>query len=402
MDGMEFETGEAGPIRRARTRKAALEALERLLQAHAVLSAQRSPESSYSLLRPARPEEIELIEAVFLYCGVPLPDTLRAIYGRTLGVGNPISALPILSVPFLRAALPDEGFGSQWVGLEMFETALGVFRDETALERPHFLSLGHAAPVGLTVSRNGLCSLEDYEGHQSLPPAEDFNLVFEVAFCTFVDQVLLTWANDLAGAVLKPQDLDLRRGARLNTLPPGVQDAMAQLLTPRSVRPQCQGEVQALDHTDLMRLTRRGGEGTVEALHGPAIAVVGLPYGDYPEVAGQIAPGTLLRMQPVGDNPHDENAIEVWYDEGSAPARVGFVERSNAPRIRHLPQGATAWRLRVVERSDQVIYATLELVRQDAVRGLTDASLVSDLASANDYDLFSSSQAPKAWRPEQP
>ena len=258
MDGMEFDTGEAGPIRRARTRKAALEALERLLRAHAVLSAQRSPESSYSLLRPARPEEIELIEAVFLYCGVPLPDTLRAIYGRTLGVGNPISALPVLSVPFLRAALPDEGFGSQRVGLEMFETALGVFRDETALERPPFLSLGHAASVGLTVSRNGLWSLKDYQGRRELPPAEDFNLVFEVAFCTFVDQVLLTWANDLAGAVVKPRDLDVRRDAHSNTMPAAIQDALAHLLTPRSVRLQCLGEVQALDHTDLLRLTRPG------------------------------------------------------------------------------------------------------------------------------------------------
>lgn len=402
MDGMDFHTGAPPPAARARTRKAALEALERLLRAHTVLSEHRSPESPYGLLRPARSDEIELIEAVFLYCGVPLPDTLRAIYGRTLGIGNPISALPVLSVPFLRAALPDEGFGSQSIGLEVFESSLGVFRDDSAFERPPFLALGHAAPAGLTVSRNGLWSPEDYQGRRDLPPAEDFNLVFEVAFCTFVDQVLLTWANDLAGAIVKPCDLDLRRGARLSALPVAVQDAMAHLLTPRSVRPQRQGDVQAQDHTDLLRLTRRGEENPVAALHGPAFAVVGLPYGDYPKVSDQIAPGTLLRLQPVDDNPYDENAVEVWHDEGAGRARVGFVERRNALHVRDLPQGAAAWRLRVVERSDQVIYAMLELMRQDQASGPESATLVGASPSADDQDLFSSSQAPKVWLPRQP
>jgi hypothetical protein len=390
MDGLEFHTGEVRPVPRSRTRKAALDALERLLRAHAALSGERTPESPYGLLRPAQQGELDLIETTFLHCGVPLPDTLRAVYGRTLGIGNPISDMPILSVPFLHAALPDEGFGAPRVGLETFEAALGVFRDEAALERPPFLPIGHAAPAGLTVSRNGLWSLESYEGWRMFPRAEDFNLVFEVAFCAFVDQVLLTWANDLAGAVMRPRDLDLRQGARLNTLPAAVQDAMGQLLSPGRGRQPCQGEVQPLDHYDLLRLTRRGDDDPAYASHGPAIAVVGLPYGDYPQVAHQIGPGTLLQMQPADGNPHDENAVEVWYHGGSAPARVGYVERRNAPQMRALPQGAAAWRLRVVERSDQVIYGMLELVRPDEASSPVASTSESSPSSADGHDLFAS------------
>lgn len=199
MHPAQLNIGEAKSSPRTSSRKAALEALERLLRAHVALSERRDLEGAYALLRPAREDEIELIEAVFVHCGVPLPDTLRAIYRRTLGIGNPVSALPVLGVPFLRATLLDGDVGSMMVGLDAFEADLGVYRDEAALERPPFLHLGHTAPVGLTVSRNGLWLLKDYQGSSGLPQKEEFNLVFEVAFCTFVDQVLLLWANDRPG-----------------------------------------------------------------------------------------------------------------------------------------------------------------------------------------------------------
>jgi hypothetical protein len=202
------------------------------------LSEQRDSEGAYTLLRPAKEEEIDLVEAVFSHCGVPLPDTLRAIYRRTLGIANPLSRLPVLAVPFLRAALPDDGFGHPIVGLDAFEKELGLNRDEAAFERPPFLHLGHAAPLGLTVSRNGLWSLQDYQESEGLPHNEEFNLHFEAAFCAFVDQVLLLWANDLAGDLVKHQDLGLIRGARLSTMPLAVQEARALLVAPRTLSPK--------------------------------------------------------------------------------------------------------------------------------------------------------------------
>lgn len=394
VDRTELDIGgsDSGPQRTPR--RAALDALERLLRAHVALSEQRHPEGPYGLLRPARDEELDLIGAVFLHCGVPLPDTLRTIYRRTLGVGNPVSALPVLSVPFLQAALPDEGhgLGPRFVGLDAFEKELGVFRDEAAVERPPFLPLGHAELAGLTVSRNGLWSIGDYRGRRDLPPLRDFNLIFETAFRGFVDQVLLLWANDLAGAVVRQPDLDLGRGARLEAMPAAVQDAMAHLLAPRSLSPRSWGDVLALDHADLLRATRRADGGEGPGLQGPGIVVVGLPYGDYPRVAGLIGPGTPLRMHPVDDNPHDENAVEVWFD-GDSPARVGFVTRQAAPQVRALPQGAAAWRLRVTELSDQALLCALEAVGESGPQG-TDT--VDPSPSEGSLDLFA--KAPRAGR----
>jgi hypothetical protein len=174
-----------------------LDALDRLLFAHMTLSEMRGQESPYALLRPARPEELDLIDAVFAHCRVPLPESLRAVYARTLGVGNPVSAVPVLSVPFLRGLLPDEGFGPPAVGIAAFEAQLGFHRDAATAERPPILALGHVAPLGLTVSRNGLWSLEDYRN--AAPKAQDFRLFFEDAFDRVVEQALLVWANDLAG-----------------------------------------------------------------------------------------------------------------------------------------------------------------------------------------------------------
>ncbi len=363
MDLSDLSIGRAAPLPRTKRRKAALDALERLLRAHVALSEHRDREGAYGLLRPARDEEVDLIDAVFLHCGVPLPDTLRAVYRRTLGIGNPVSPIPILAAPFLRAALPDEGFGCPVVGLAAFEEELGLYRNEAALERPPVLFLGHAAPLGLTVSRNGLWSVRDYEGCRELPQAQEFGLVFEAAFCTFVDQVLLLWANDLAGDVVKRGDLDLTRGARLAAMPAAVQEAMAGLLAPRSLSGTTGEEVQPLDTADLLRVTHRGER--MVGPSGPYAVIVGLPYCDHPEVARRIGPGDLLRLRPVDDNPHDPNAVEVWHD-GRAPVRVGFVERRDAPNYRTLPQGPSSWRLRVAGRSDQALYALLERVRPEA------------------------------------
>lgn len=373
MDRTELDIGGAEPGPQRTPRRAALDALERLLRAHAALSEVREPEGPYGVLRPPREDEVGLIEAVFLHCGVPLPDTLRAIYRRTLGVGSPVSPLPVLAVPFLRAVLPDEGhgLGARRVGLDAFERELGLYRDESARERPPFLTLGHGELAGLTVSRNGLWSVGDYRGRRELPPVQDFNLVFEAAFRGFVDQVLLVWANDLAGAVVRSRDLDLGRGARLEAMPVAVRDAMAHLLAPRSLSPRTWGEVRALDGADLLRATRRE-EGTDAAGLGEVV-VVGLPYGDYPQVAARIEPGTLLRPHPVDDNPHDANAVEVWLD-GDPPARIGFVTRPAAPLVRALPQGAEAWRLRVMDVSEQALLCVLESVSEAGLDGTGPAA----------------------------
>jgi hypothetical protein len=382
MNPAELDIGDAAPSPRARPRKAAIEALERLLRAQVALSEHRDQEGSFGLLRPARDDEIDLIEAVFGHCGVPLPDTLRAIYRRTLGVGNPVSALPVLAVPFLRAALPDEGFGCPLVGLAAFEEALGLDRDEAAFERPPFLHLGHAAPLGLTVSRNGLWSLRDYQGHRGLPEAQEFNLVFEAAFCAYVDQVLLLWANDLAGDVMKRRDLT--QGARLEELPSAVWEARAHLVAPRTLGSKVWGEVQPLDHPDLLRASRRD-EAPASSPVGRYVTVVGLPYGDHPDLARGIGLRTLLRLCPVDDNPHDANAVEVWHD-GEVSTRVGFVTRAEAPGVRTLPGGASAWRLRVIGRSDQALYAELEVLRPE--KDSSDGGSRSVNIDESDQDLF--------------
>ncbi|MBP1805807.1 HIRAN domain-containing protein [Rubellimicrobium aerolatum] len=385
MEPDEFDIGEAG--RRPTPRKAALDALDRLLRAHAVLGGQRRSESPHGVLRPAREEELDLIEAVFLHCGVPLPDTLRAIYRRTLGVGNPVAALPVLAVPFLRAVLPPEPGdpAPAVVGLEAFEAALGLLRDETALDRPAVLALGHAELAGLTVSRNGLWSLADYRGRRDLPPPGDFALAFEAAFPAYVDQVLLLWANDLAGAVARPRDLDLGRGARIDALPQSVREARALLLSSRPSAARDRSDVQPLDSAGLLRLTRRGEEGDVPLPQEALVAVVGLPYGEFPRLADRIGPGTRLRLRPADDNPHDANAVEVWLD-GERPARVGFVERRSAPRLRTLPQGAPAWRLKVVGASGQALACALELVPP---QGKAPADPEGRDASPASPDLFS-------------
>ncbi len=365
MDRLELDTGTLAPAaRRLKPRRAALEALERLLRAHTVLSEHRDQESPYGILRPATDQEIELIEAVFLHCGVPLPDTLRAIYRRTLGVGNPIAPTPVLTVPFLRAALRDEGFDHPIVGIEAFERTLGVVRDELAWERPPFLHLGHASPAGLTVSRNGLWSVGDYQGRRELPLAGDFNSVFEVAFCAFVDQVLLVWVNDLAGAPLKSRDLDLARGARLAEMPAEVQEALTRLVAPGALSSKSWGDIHAIDNLDLVRSTRRSEGDTSAGRLASHIAVVGLPYVDHPEVVARIAPGDLLRLHPVDDNPHDLNAVEVWQD-GDVSVRVGFVQREDASAIRALLPEPSSWQLRVTDRSDRVLVAAMELARPD-------------------------------------
>jgi hypothetical protein len=351
MTPVQLEIGGQPARPRAKPRKAALEALEKLLRAHRALSEQRSPESPYALLRPARAEELDTIEAVFAHCGVPLPESLRAIYARTLGVGNPVSPIPVLSVPFLRAMLPDEGFGAPLVGLAAFEGQLGLHRDEATAERPPFLFLGHSGLSGLTVSRNGLWSLADYRA--AVPQPEDFGLVFEEAFASFVEQVLLLWANDLAGDLLRQRDLDLSRGARLEDMPAALHAAGEALLAPRPIAAKAWGEVDPFDSPDLLRATPRGDASA------PHVTVVGLPYCGHPEAADRIGPGDLLRLRPVEDNAHDPQAVEVWRD-GEAPVRIGFVARAEAPRCRDLPGGAEAWRLRVTGRTASVLAARIE------------------------------------------
>lgn len=391
MDRMKLDIGElATSARRLKPRKAALEALERLLRAHAVLSGHRDRESPYGILRPATDEEIELIEAVFLYCGVPLPDILRAIYRRTLGVGNPVSSTPVLTVPFLRAILPDEDFGHPIMGIEAFERELGIIRDELAWERPPFLHLGHASPAGLTVSRNGLWSIDDYQGRRAPPPAEDFNSVFEVAFGRFVDQVLVLWANDLAGAPVRSPNLDLARGARLADMPAEVREALSRLVAPAALSAKSWGDIQAIDNPDVLRSTGRSEGDAATGLLASHIAVVGLPYVDRPEAVARIAPGALLRLHPVDDNPHDPNAVEVWRD-GDVPVRVGFVQREEAPSIRALLQGSAPWRLRVTDRSDRVLVAALELGQPErqVARDVEPASK-QVLGSEQPRDLLSS------------
>ncbi|WP_210527633.1 hypothetical protein [Rubellimicrobium arenae] len=385
MDPAELDIGGAPAAPRARPRKAVLEALERLLRAQIALSGHREPEGAYGLLRPARDEEMVLIEAVFLHGGVPLPDPLRAVYQRTLGVGNPVSDLPVLSVPFLRAALPDEGFGPPIVGLEAFESELGLHPQEDAQDRPPFLYIGHAAPLGLTVSRNGLWSLQDYQGGRAHPEAQDFNLVFEAAFCTFVEQVLLVWANDLAGDIVKRQDLDVLQGARLATMPASLQEAWNHLLAPRSLGPKGWGDVQPLDSPDLLRATRRSHDAGSEDRPASHVTIVGLPYGERPDLADLIGPGALLRPRPVDDNPHDPFAVEVWHD-GRQPLRIGFVARREAPAIRNLPEGPDSWRLRVVGRSDHVLFAMIERTRASD-RPAEDQN--GQTASDGEPDLFS-------------
>lgn len=386
---MKFTDLEAGSMalrRRAKSRKDALDALERLLRAHMALSQLREPESLYGILRPAQEHEIDLVEAVFLHCGVPLPDTLRAIYRRTLGIGNPISPLPVLVAPFVRAALPDEGFGPPIVGLEAFEKELGTIRDELTLERPPFLHLGHAAPAGLTVSRNGLWSIEDYKGCDRLPSMCEFDLKFEVAFCAFVEQVLLIWANDLAGAVLKRRDLHLLRSARPARLPKEVREALDDLSAPRALCARRGGDIQPIDNPDLLRATRRAEDGTSPELLGSRIAVVGLPYIDHPEAAARIVAGDLLGLRPVDDNPHDPDAVEVW-QEGNMPVRVGFVSRTEARRVRALPHGPSFWQLRVTDRSDRVLVTVLEMRPADAEGLSGDEGTAVERVSASP-DLF--------------
>lgn len=388
MDRTELDIDGPSAAPRPRPRRAALDALDRLLRAHAALSEHRDQEGAYGVLRPAREEEVDLVEAAFLHCGVPLPDTLRAIYRRTLGIGNPVSSVPVLAVPVLRAALPDSGYGCPIVGLAAFEEDLGLHRGEAMAERPPVLFLGHAAPMGLTVSRNGLWSLQDYQGCKDPPPAQDFNLVFEAAFGTFVDQVLLLWANDLAGDLVRRRDLDLAQGASLATMPQAVREAMTALASLRPVSPRDREDVQLLDNADLLRATRRGADEGPTSAVGSHTAIVGLPYCDRPEVAARIGLGALLRLRPVDDNPHDPDAVEVWQDDGGEPVRVGFVERRSAPGHRALPEGADAWRLRVSGRSEHVLYTTLERARPEGTELSSEADpaaepMLSDRAATS-------------------
>ncbi|TNC48457.1 hypothetical protein FHG66_13980 [Rubellimicrobium rubrum] len=386
MDHTELDIGgpKAGP--RARPRRAVAEALERLLRAHVAFRVHREREGLHDILRPARETETDMIQAVFGHCGVPLPDSLLAIYRRTLGVGNPVSPLPVLSVPFLRAALPDEGFGHPVVGLATFEEDLGLYRDEPTFERPPFLPLGQAGPLGLTVSRNGLWSLKSYAGQGASPEPQDFRLIFEAAFPTYVDQTVLLWANDLAGDLVRIRDLDVTQGVGLAAMPAALLEARDHLLVPRSLTPRTWGEVEPLDHPDLLRAGPRSEGSDTAAPLGSATAIVGLPYGGFALVAGRIGLGTLLRLQPVHDNPYDPNAVEVWYDD-EEPVRVGFVERQDAPNYRALPDGPSAWRLRVTDRSEHALLARLERFRPASAVDDTDASGPKARAEG-DHDLF--------------
>ena len=384
MTTSELDIGDASPSPRAKPRKAALDALERLLRAHVALGEHREPESPHGILRPAREGEIDMIDAVFQHCGVPLPETLRAVYWRTLGIGNPVAATPVLAAPFLRAMLRDEGFGPPVVGLLSLERDLGLHRDEMTIERPPFLAIGHGAPLGLTVGRNGLWSIADYEGRREAPQPQEFGFVFETAFVIFVNQVLLVWANDLAGAIVRRSDLDVTRGARLDAMPKALRDALAALVAPRSLSPKTWDEVEPLDSGDLLRSTRRSMDASTDRLPGAQATVVGLPYCGHPEVVAGIGLGTLLRLRPVDDNPHDLNAVEVWHD-GEEAVRIGYLSREEAPFYRTLPDGADAWRLRVTGRTETVLGATLERFRHDGEMLEEGRGRLDDL----DVDLFS-------------
>ena len=391
MSYSELDIGDASLSPRAKPRKAALDALERLLRAHAALSEHREPESPHGILRPAREGEIDMIEAVFQHCGVPLPETLRTIYRRTLGVGNPVAATPVLAAPFLRAMLRDEGFGPPVVGLLGLEQDLGLYRDEMTLERPPFLAIGHGAPLGLTVGRNGLWSLADYEGRREASQPQEFGFVFETAFVTFVDQVLLVWANDLAGAPVRRSDLDLTLRARLDAMPKALRDAWAALVAPRSLSPKTWDDVEPLDSGDLLRSTRRSADISTDVLPGAQATIVGLPYCGHPEVVAAIGLGGLLCLRPVDDNPHDPNAVEVWHD-GEDAVRIGYLSREEAPFYRTLPDGADAWRLRVTGRTETVLGATLERFRPEnemlgeGQEGQGPADLGDDLFSREPND----------------
>ena len=147
--------------------------------------------------------------------------------------------------------------------------------------------------------------------------------------------------------------------------------------------------IQPIDNPDLVHATRRTEEASADPLSSH-IAVVGLPYGDHPEIVARIVPGDLLRLHPVDDNPHDSNAVEVW-QEGEHSVCAGFVERKDASRNRSLPPDPAAWRLRVGDRSDRVLVAALELARPvDDVARSGATGLLKDVGPPDQpHDLFS-------------
>jgi hypothetical protein len=98
----------------------------------------------------------------------------------------------------------------------------------------------------------------------------------------------------------------------------------------------------------------------------------------------------------VDDNPHDPNAVEVWLD-GEISSRVGYVERQDAPNYRNLPQGVSAWRIRVTGRSDYAIYAMLEMLRtEDAALPDRGAPQQGRTPLGQGEDLFSQELRPES------
>ena len=310
-----------------------VELTETLLRAYARIAEQEAFEDNRVHLVPGATEaHWPAIEASFAAARVPLDPGLRVLYGRTLGLLNPICHMPVLVPPFEGADIREDAVWEH-SGLDGFMDSLHLWpleeieEDEEAFA---FLVIGTGFDASLTVDDRGSWSTKPYHGDGGpFPERADFTLSFVQAFRIFVDRCLVEWA------CASLEDHDAWRSAALDpaALPEEVRAARERLVAPLD-----------LDVLPLAEIRGFRGPAPAEPLEAPqprpqsgsdgCFSVVGLPFADYDRVQSDIRAGVLLRLRPVDDNPHDAQAVEVWFDGSAGPARVGFVPRGLAPEVR--------------------------------------------------------------------
>lgn len=308
---------------------------ETLLRAYARIAEQEAFEDDRVCLVPGAGEaHWSAIEASFAAARVPLDPGLRVLYGRTLGLLNPICHMPVLVPPFEGADIREDAVWEH-TGFDGFMDSLHLWpledleEDEGSDGAFPFLVIGTGFDTSLTVDDRGFWSTKPYHGDGGpLPERGDFTLSFMQAFRIFVDRCLVEWA------CASLEDHEAWRSHELDpaALPEEVRAARERLVAPL--------DLDALPLAEIRSFRGAADVNRCEALLRPqpdpegSFPVVGLPFADYDRIQPEIRAGALLRLQPVDDNPHDAQAVEVWFDGSAGPARVGFVPRHLAADAR--------------------------------------------------------------------
>jgi hypothetical protein len=304
---------------------------------------------------PAEPCHWSDIALAFEGFRVPFDPHLREVYRTTLGVKDPQSYIAALCLPFLSANVKTPYGGWECCDLEDVMDTEHLWPLDNILDGDEdafpMVIVGHGILRGLSVSENGKWSTLCYDGEGGREPCrEDFTLTLLEALRLFVEGKLIEWASRIADEANDDFTFQLTMPSDDN-IDARVLSIYDRLCAPRDLTAVKKLEVMtfapkliAAAAPGVMPFDQDGHSEAAEPLsptNPDIISVVGLPFADYALVQDEMKEGQEVQLKPVEDNPHDPNAVEVWYSsEAGESFRIGFIPRDDVLTVRNLLAGS--------------------------------------------------------------